>query len=466
MTQKPTIPFFLALIVIAAAVAILAVKKKSDRKKWHRGDFQQAICELELKEPLEAESTNSELEFGKMLFAVGEFEKARIVLEPLLNRKKPPAEAVFISAHIEYMHGRYARAIELWQKIPKDAAPETKLYSQLGLLFSRYQTNEYEKVAHLFNEIKGTVKLPLWELMKSFGNTVPYQVEWNGGEPAVIHFKISEPLPVLEVEINGKRINAFIDTGAELFYLDEALAASLGIDAKAKAEEVYAGGRTTEVGYGKAETLRIGNITLKSVPVKLGQVRKIKLDEKVAVDGILSTGILQQFLPTLDYPGGRLILRPRNEASRQRLRKELDGKLFREIKFILAATHLMISRGSIHGKEVNFFVDSGLADSDAAVALPKKTLDYLEIPVPSMEQIRTDEDGGLAGGGFPVGRFSIENFGLGDLMKEKSTGLYGVFPESLYMEFGFIIDGIISHQYLKQYRWTIDFSSQTMILEF
>ncbi|MCD7947378.1 MAG: hypothetical protein LUG13_03650 [Oscillospiraceae bacterium] len=45
------------------------------------------------------------------------------------------------------------------------------------------------------------------------------------------------------------------------------------------------------------------------------------------------------------------------------------------------------------------------------------------------------------------------------------SGMYGVFPEVYYFnreEIGLFVDGIISHNYLKDYIWTIDFDTMTM----
>jgi hypothetical protein len=303
-------------------------------------------------------------------------------------------------------------------------------------------------------------------MMKAFGDEKPYQIEWKGKNRTIVPFIATDPLPVVSAEINGKLINVIIDTGGEIFYLDESVASSLGINSVSRQVEPYAGGKTIEVGYGRADSLTIGDVTLKSVPIKLGNIQRVSsiFNNKIIISGILTTGILQQFLATVDYPESQLILRPRNDDSRNSLKTEYpQNNKITEVPFILALTHLMICKGSINDKGgLNLFMDSGLADSEAALLLPKETLQYLDIPVPATE-ILPENLGGLAGGGFPVGRFSVDFLSVGSVQQKIVKGLYGVFPPELYHECEFIIDGLVSHQFLKKYKWTIDFDSMKMI---
>jgi hypothetical protein len=458
-------PFFWLILIIGlfvlAGMAFSRMQGKQNKER-NRGDYLNEMAEIAVKHQKNIYDEKIRFSYAQNLFMLGEFAKSQELLQSLLTSAEPPAAAIYLSAHIEYLQGHYSHAMELIATIPENAPQEIKLNAQLGLLFAYYQTNQYSKTQNLFKNFAGNIQLPLWNLMKAFGAEAPYQIDWHGKNRTTIPFVLTDPLPVISVEINGKQINALIDTGGELFYLDEALASSLGIKAVARQVEPYAGGKTVEVGYGRADSLTLGDISVKSIPIKLGPIQRIKLNDQVTVSGILTTGVLQQFLSTIDYPEGWLILRPRTAAGRKDFQDEMKQHKASEIPFVLSLTHLMIAKGSINDKgALNLFVDSGLAATEAALALPKQTLDYLGIPVPVTEVV-SDDQGGLAGGGFPVGRFAIENFGLGTLPQENTTALYGVFPPELYQECEFIIDGLISHQYLKKYTWTIDFSAMTM----
>jgi hypothetical protein len=171
---------------------------------------------------------------------------------------------------------------------------------------------------------------------------------------------------------------------------------------------------------------------------------------------------LRQFLSTIDYPNEKLILRPKTEEGRLSLERDLKGKKVLKVPFALGITHLMVVKAAVNGRDsLNLCLDSGLADSEASVAFPKQTLDYLSITIPDTE-ILPENLGGPGGGGFPVGKFAIDELSIGPLVQKNLIGYYGVFPASIYMASDFIIDGIVSHNFLKKYSWTIDFSRMEM----
>ncbi len=54
----------------------------------------------------------------------------------------------------------------------------------------------------------------------------------------------------------------------------------------------------------------------------------------------IGTSVLKEFIPTMDYPSGQLVLRPRNEVGMASVNKVLaNNKVLEEIPFTLASTH-------------------------------------------------------------------------------------------------------------------------------
>ncbi len=459
------------LIVVPAVMCLLAGlmffllsyrKKSINSKGWNRGDYLKRIEKIDTA--YQKKNNNKiRFEYAQRLFKVGEFSKSQELLQPLLAGVKPPADATYMAAHIEYLRGHYGQAEKMLESLAANAPVVKRIKAQIGLVFVYYQSNQYSKARNLFKGFEGKIQLALWEMMKGFGDKKPNQIDWKGTNRSIIPFVAADPLPVISVAINNQQINVFLDTGAEAFYLDETIASSLGIQSIARQIEPYAGGKTIEVGYGRADSLNIGDVLVQSVPVKIGPIQRFSAIFDKPIGGILSTGVLHQFLSTIDYPEGRLILRQKNEKSRNALKKEFEQDTTTELPFVLGLTHFMICKGGINDKDaLNIFLDSGLAHSTAALLLPKETLEYVGIPVPATETI-PENKGGLAGGGFPVGSFTAEKFRLGPLHQDHVAGLYGIFPPQLYHACEFIIDGIISHQFLKKYKWTIDFDSMKML---
>jgi hypothetical protein len=60
------------------------------------------------------------------------------------------------------------------------------------------------------------------------------------------------------------------------------------------------------------------------------------------------------------------------------------------------------------------------------------------------------------------GRFPPRSVELGSLSQPDASGLYGIFPD-LWSELGGVtIHGILSHDFLRRYAWTLDFDAMTM----
>ena len=78
--------------------------------------------------------------------------------------------------------------------------------------------------------------------------------------------------------------------------------------------------------YGRVEPVRLGPVTVGAVPVMTAGLER----------PVIGTGFLSRFQATLDYPAGRLVLRPRDAEPE-------DGV---GVPFRIAATHLLLVRRS------------------------------------------------------------------------------------------------------------------------
>jgi hypothetical protein len=442
-------------------------KKAAQAPEKYRGQILAEIAaarEAFGKDPGNAESR---FRLSQLLYQAGNFGESLVVLRPLLEAQQTPANALLLAADLEYLFGRYESAETILQKImalnPPDKAAQVK--AQVKLMFVYYQTNHYEKAAGLFQGMEGKIKLPLLDLMRAFGRDKPFRAGWPEKiRRTVIPLIVKDPLPIISVEVHGRQIYALIDTGADMFVLDNEIAASMGIKGLASTTGTFAGGRQAEVGFAELDSLKIGDVTLTSVPASLLPTQRFSkgfANGKYTIGGIVGTGVLKQFLSTLDYPDNKLILRHPDSRALEEMGREMAGKTIVEVPFVLALSHFMMARGRLNDKEpLTFFVDSGLA-SEAAFTAPAQTLNYAGIPVPETK-VEEGSIGGGGGAGFATGLFAVRTLGLGPLVQVDKKGEFGSFPPGGYWMLGFINDGIISHQFLREYAWTIDFSSMKM----
>jgi hypothetical protein len=347
--------------------------------------------------------------------AAGDFAAARRELEPLALKSRAAARML---GRLSYLLGDYQTAEALLHP-RRDAAT---------LALVHWRSGRFEKA----REVRG---LPLSRVMTAFGGE-PYVIDWHGEREAVLPFlqQTAWELPTVEIEVEGRTVEAWIDTGGDTLTLPH----DFGIEPLATFSGSFAGV------YGRVESVRLGPVTVRAVPVMTAGLAR----------PVIGTGFLSRFLPTLDYPARRLILRPRDA--------EPPGGA--EVPFVLAATHLLIVRGSLDGTELTFVVDSGLEDeSGAAFTAPAATLAAAGIPLPE-----TRAERGTSGAGdttLELGRFPIARLGVGALEQEAAVGLYGAFPPELARAAGFPIHGLVSHGFLRHFRWTIDFTRMTMRFE-
>jgi predicted aspartyl protease len=272
---------------------------------------------------------------------------------------------------------------------------------------------------------------------------------------------MTDPLPVLEMRFQDRVVHVLFDTGADMCIIDSETAQELGLGEITSATGAFGGGRPARVGFSRLPSLQIGGVTLADVPVMTLPTKRFSSifgDGKLAIEGIIGTGLARQFLTTIDYERNRMVLRERAPQSLAAVRHELGERILAEMPFVMSSTHQMMARGSINGQGgLTFFVDSGLA-SEASLAAPPQTLEYLGLPKP---QTRIDPRGvGGGGGKYATGVFPIESLGLGNLLQHNLQGEFGSRTAGSYWEAGFIQDGLISHQFLRQYAsWTLDFDA-------
>ncbi|WP_058910154.1 retropepsin-like aspartic protease [Entomohabitans teleogrylli] len=439
----------------------------------HRGDYKQFIDEKRQRLQEEPQNSALRLDLARDELLSGNIEEARANLRLLLSDPQTESEATWQTGLIHYLYGEYATAEKYFSAL-KQAAPHY-LKSKIGLLYVYYQTGQYARARYLFtDEQRASLSQSndaLVSLMHAYGEDKPYRTEWYA-EKAVLPFISMNHLPIVSVRVNGYPINVFIDTGADLFVLKSDMATKLGLKPLASFTGTYAGGKTAEIGYSRLQALNLGDVTLHDVPVDIAEFPDSWVftdettGEKIEVNGILSTGVFRQFLTTLDYPQRQLILN-----KRQGERKSAAGithSAATSIPFILDGTHFLIVRGEINGKAgMTFFLDSGLDDPQASILLQQGALDYAGIRLDRQQSYIPDNSkGGLGGGGFEITRLKIDSVALGPLKQRDLTGLYGVLPEVLYYtDSGILLDGFISHQFLKHYKWTLDFDAMMMMFE-
>ena len=371
-------------------------------------------------------------------FQQGDLASARRLLQAQENIR--PAQMEMLAA-IAILEGKYDDAIgNLGSLLPHSRANQLRRHRikrRLSLVY--FHTNQYDLAAAL------GLGDPLTKLMRHFGGE-PNVIDWSGQSLVRLPFRQDTEweLPQVELTINGERLEAKIDTGGDLLSVPWALAGSLGLEAAATSTGRFAGGDKAKIGWGRAEHVELGDVAIANVPISLNGM----------AHPVVGTGLLRLFQSTLDYPGHRLLLRPRGS-------RPIGG-----VPFLLAGTHLMIVDGSIAGVPTKLLVDSGLeADNDASFLASEPVMRQAGIPTPAT--VRSTGNSGAGTTHLDIGAFSVAEVTLGATTRTNLTGLTGIFPQQLAKPrtLGFPLGGLVSHNFLRHYQWTLDFGQMRMTLE-
>jgi hypothetical protein len=380
----------------------------------------------------------------------GDVARARQTAAFLLDGDGPVDDARHILCLTSFVMGDYEDALSHHAKID----PRYNRYGELDrpVLDAYLHLARYAD-AERFARARG---MPDWQCdMLAKRKERPLHVRLDG--LSVVPFAdhpLCEYFPAFDVEIDGKKVVAHMDTGGTYLLMGPSRAKALGIEVT-EGGKGYHGSRQVKTHHGMVGEFRIGEAVLENVPVVV--LASLEGQQDFIVFG---TNVLQQFFSTLDYLDNRMILSPRDNAEERKKHLAMLPADRVEVPFYMWGDHYMFARGSMGEHErLNFFIDSGLVS------------------------LHPDGNGGLRQAAFtaPRGSFlewgfeeekvgervfeSDKALGLGPL---EQTGLLFLTGDNVSWDsFGGVrIDGLLSHAFLQQYAWTLDFSNRKYIFTY
>jgi hypothetical protein len=376
----------------------------------------------------------------------GEIAKAGQLASEMTKSKSEVSSALHLLFLKAFMEGDYEEALRLYLKIDKGY----ERYNQLdkSVVNAYLHLNRYEE-AEKFAISKKMEAREISRLKQLKDN--PFKAHLNS--LAIIPFAtgpLNDYFPGFEAELNGQKIITNVDTGGTYLHMSPARAEEFGIELMPFGKGRAAGDAQTDLFHGIAESFRLGDVEFENVPVMA--VAALKGQKFI----IFGTNILQEFLSTLDYPGKQLILSPRNDAGQQKQHLDMLPENHAEIPFYMWGDHYMFARGAMgEFKDLNFFIDSGLV------------------------LIRGDENGNPRQAAFTTHAEMYEEWSF-DTEEVKNKWIKSPLPLSLgplsqeghylttsgqpFGPFGGVkIHGLLSHAFLKQYTWTIDFAKRVFL---
>lgn len=276
-----------------------------------------------------------------------------------------------------------------------------------------------------------------------------YVASLAGGEVDVPFDRV-DPLPELTVRVNGTSAHVLLDTGGEGLDLSAAFARRLGITTEAAGQGVFAGGLRGTVRTAHVDRLDLAGAAIRSLPVSVpGELPP-------GIDGVIGTRVLYQFLATIDYPHGRLVLRPK--AASAAFEAAATQRRAAIVPMLLVPDHFLFARARIgSAPEALFNIDTG--GGGIGVQATKAQLDAAAI-VPDAAHARPFRGGGGEARTLPF----AADVTLGDQTFAHVPGVY--FPDGdQYGIFPFAVGGTLSHELFRRGTLTFDFSAMQLVFE-
>jgi predicted aspartyl protease len=333
-----------------------------------------------------------------------------------------------------------------------------------ALAMTYYRQDRFGEAAECFHRAAGRVVLPPFRDLQALGSHLalfngqtPYGVE--GVESTQIPFTVTDPLPVVQVSVNGSEpLPFFIDTGGAEVIVDRELAQKVGA-VQAGSLRGEGGGTQGATGLGKVDSMVIGDMTIRNVPIHIMDTHHFAaVFDGLAVKGVIGTRLLMHFLATIDYRDGYFRLQPKSAGAM------VETHSATVIPFWLIQTHYMVAQGSINGKTpMLMFVDTGLAGK--GFSAEESVLREAGIGLDWSKE----EKGAAAFGETTVLDITAEQVTLGNgqnqVLARHVPGVafqkpFGILGHRL----GFWIGGVVSHQFFRPYCLTLDFVDMRLIL--
>jgi len=411
-----------------------------------------------------AQSASAGGEAAEAAYRAGKFANAEKLYGQMFATEATSYEASVRLGEAALLSNRFADAEKWLKKALELRADDAKAKTLLAETY--YRQDDFEHAAELlkapgkgeFSERAHFSSLN-YEKLVSFRGQKAYEVS-GPGSAAHLKFVRTEPLPLVNVRINGgKEVVFFVDTGGAEVGLDTEFAKELGLPLWASKETgTFAGGQHAETFHSKIDSIGVGEWTVKNVPVQALGLRGLSSMLGVPrIDGVIGTIFLYHFLSTIDYRAGELVLQKRTPENVRRLwavtgRKSVSGP------FWMAADHFVVAWGRVNTLAPTLmFLDSGLAG--AGVNLAESTLKAANI-VPDKSKA---EKGQGAGGTFETIPYVVPQMSFAGADESSVKGLW---DGPLFWEdgLGFHIGGMVGHEFLKKFAVTLDFDGMMLVL--
>lgn len=392
--------------------------------------------------------------FAEDLVAIGDYPKAIALASTIDAKPKPTMKELKALAEAELAAGRFDDARRHFKAALKQTPYRTE-YGEIswGLSQVEYWTKNYPAAISWAHEaVEHGLEVRSWwiQLLEELGTTPIHVVE--GATEVSLRIVHEKPdIPRIETRVNDTRVTGIIDSGAAMTIVSDRLAAEARLPFLGEFTGTFYGllNEPIEVRFAMVDRLRLGDMTIRSVPVAVMSGEKMKFltlnKTPFHIDFLIGANLLREFRLDFDFIESRMSLAWVPVEDRV---PDHDQNLF----FIQGkpAVH-----ATIDGKGWYFLiVDTG----SEVTYLNSAEINRAQIGRSFAKVYRGAELQGL--GGSTKRGIKVENVGIGIHAWE---GVFKNLP--LYSSPRSGAFGLVGENFLRNFRVTLDFGRMKMTLD-
>jgi hypothetical protein len=322
------------------------------------------------------------------------------------------------------------------------------------LFAARIRRGEYAEAAAMARDANQEGYGPLLERMAA----QPVYAVAPGRDHASLMWESAYPVPLVRVKLNGQSVLMGIDTGIGDLLIDESAARLSRIErVPAQRVEFWCGSRVA-VRNAIVQRLEIGGLRIERLPAGTLSLRRWSVEvhpHSEPVAGIIGLNLLRRFTSTLDYRNQRLELRPldaplavSNDASR--------------VPFQIWGVNELTVFGSLAGsRRMALVVQTGVPG--CGVGAPSEVFD--EIGVKPGRLSRLAKGAGSFLQGRPWTAVVVPAVVVGPVAKDQVPGWLGALDSSELWRHGVRRDALLSSEFFRGRRVTIDWRARELVFE-
>jgi len=448
------------VLALAAAGVVAAGAASLARADWLQPDPSYRDAQMELRmaarDTVNAAPTAARLD--TLAFAhlrLGNLDQAKALFERVLAAEPADEAASAGLGRITLFRGDAVRAESLLargaDRVPGAAA---------DLFAARLRLGNWTGAAPLAEAAGQPGRAALLELLA--GPQGCWRIE--GPDEVTVSWARSIPVPLVRVQLNGQRLVFALDTGVADLLLDASTARRCGVLMQPEQSTIPWSGTRVAVRNALVQRLELGGLRFERIPAGVTSLRRWSLEanpgaERIA--GIIGLNLLARFTPTLDYKKGVLILR-RAPTEGGSGRAATFGAQALRVPFEVWGEREITVHGSLNGgRRMALALVTGVPN--CGVGAPPEVFEEVGIKAGKAARAVQSASTWLQGARWTA--VTVPAVTVGPVAWDKLPGCAGAFDPSELWRHGVRRDGMLSSEFLRGRRVTIDWEKRELVLE-